>query len=476
MVLMRNALRLCFVCLLCVLAGGVLAAEGDQELRVEAEQTLRKAVGYFRERVARHNGYVYYYSLDLQQRWGEGKAAADTIFVQPPGTPTIGLAFLRAYDATGDRFYLEAARDSAEALAYGQLESGGWTQTIDFVPTANSGKYRNGRGGKRNNSSLDDGQTQSALLLCMQADQALEFKNEGIHEAALSGLQALLKAQFPNGAFPQVWTGPVESHPVRRASYPDYDWKVEGRIKNYWDQYTLNDGLAGTVSDTLIEAGRVYRDDKYRAALVRLGEFLLLAQMPQPQPAWCQQYNPEMKPIWARKFEPPAIASWESQDVMETLIKIARQTGDKKYLAPIPGAIAYLEKCVQPDGKLPRYLELQTNRPLYMNSKYELSYDGADAPSHYGWTQPSRLPRIARAYEAAARGDDVGKTRPAGGLADKVRKIIASLDDQGRWVSVYGGERLAGQPKFKTGERYLSSAVFAANVAALSEFLMKSDN
>lgn len=472
MVLMQNALRLSFICLLCGLFGDVLDAdEADKQLRAEAEQALRKAATYLREHVARHNGYVYYYSLDLQQRWGEGQAAADTIFVQPPGTPTVGLAYLRAYDATRDRLYLEAARDAAEALAYGQLASGGWTQTIDFVPTANSGKYRNGRGGKRNNSSLDDGQTQAALRLCMRADQALESKNEVIHEAALSGLDALLKAQFPNGAFPQVWTGPVASHPVRRAGYPDYDWKIEGRIKNYWDQYTLNDGLAGTVSDTLIEAERVYGDDKYRAALVKLGEFLLLAQMPQPQPAWCQQYNPEMKPIWARKFEPPAIASWESQDVMETLIKIARHTGDKKYLAPIPAAIAYLEKCVQPDGKMPRYLELQTNKPLYMNAKYELSYDDAEAPGHYGWKPSSRLPRIKQQNAAAVRGDDPKASRDANDLAGKVRKLIASLDDQGRWVSTYGGERLIGQPKFKPGERYLSSAVFAANVTALSEFL-----
>ncbi len=38
-----------------------------------------------------------------------------------------------------------------------------------------------------------------------------------------------------------------------KASFPDYDWRTVGRIKNYWDMYTLNDGLAGTVTATLID-------------------------------------------------------------------------------------------------------------------------------------------------------------------------------------------------------------------------------
>lgn len=442
----------------------------QEDERAAARQALRKGAAYYRSSVASHGGYVYYYSLDLQRRWGEGKASADTIFVQPPGTPTVGLAYLQAHTATGDAFYLDAARDAAEALAYGQLESGGWTQTVDFVPTANSGKYRNGRGGKRNNSSLDDGQTQSALLLCMHVDLALKFKNERVHDAARYGLDALLAAQFANGAFPQSWTGPAEARPVRQARFPDYDWKTAGRIKNYWEQYTLNDGLAGTVADTLIEAHRIYGEDKYKLALIRLGEFLIASQMPQPQPAWCQQYNAEMFPIWARKFEPPAIASWESQDVLETLLKIARYTGDKKYLAPIPPALAYLKGCVLPEGKLPRFLELRTNKPLYMNADYELSYDDAAAPSHYGWKQSSRLQEIERAYEAANRGDAPPSERQASKLGE-VRRVIAALDDQGRWISTYAGERLTGQPKFEPSERYLSSAVFARNVETLSEYL-----
>jgi PelA/Pel-15E family pectate lyase len=342
-----------FGLLLCVVSA-VGVARG-QDLRAEAAAAMKKAAQYFRGNAAARGGYVYYYSLDLRDRWGEGKAAADTIFVQPPGTPTVGTAFLKAFEATGDTFYLEAARDAAEALVHGQLQSGGWTQTIHFGPAKRAGKYRNGQGGSWNVSSLDDGQTQSALQLLMRADRALGFKHAAIHEAAEFGLNALLAAQFPGGGFPQVWTKPVEQKPAKTAKYPDYDWRTEGKVKNYWDYPTLNDGLAGSVGATLLEAHRTYKDEKYKAALERLGDFLIRAQMPDPQPGWCQQYYDDMAPMWARKFEPPAITGWESQDAMETLIAIARFTGKKKYLEPLPRALAYFKPKVTPDGRVARF-------------------------------------------------------------------------------------------------------------------------
>ena len=48
------------------------------------------------------------------------------IWVQPPGTPAVGMAYLDAYDVSGDTLYLNGAIDAARALAWGQLGSGGW--------------------------------------------------------------------------------------------------------------------------------------------------------------------------------------------------------------------------------------------------------------------------------------------------------------------------------------------------------------
>ena len=201
-----------------VLAVGVISPNADHchgqetSLRTQTIAAMRNSAEFYYGRVASHGGYVYHYSLDLNERWGEGVATKDQIWIQPPGTPTVGLAYLKAYEATGDKFYLEAARDAALAVVHGQLKSGGWTNSVDFDPTsARTAEYRNGKGRGKNNSSLDDGQTQSALRLLVNVDNALDFKNEPIHEAALIGLEALLRAQFPNGGFPQIWTGPVEA-------------------------------------------------------------------------------------------------------------------------------------------------------------------------------------------------------------------------------------------------------------------------
>ncbi len=467
---MSHAFRALVLVLCC--AAPLQAQQPDPELRADAQKALKKAATFYRDKVASHGGYVYYYTPDLKERWGEGAANPDTLFVQPPGTPTVGMAYLKAYDATGDKFYLDAARDTAGALVYGQLESGGWTQTIHFAKANRMGKYRNGKGGNWNVSSLDDGQTQAALAMLMRADRALSFKDEEIHDAATYGLDALLKAQFSNGGFPQVWQKPSDAKVTGTAKFPDYDWKTEGRVKNYWDFPTLNDGLAGTVSDTLIEAHETYKDAKYKTALAKLGDFLIAAQMPDPQPGWCQQYSYDMVPIWARKFEPAAITGWESQDAMKTLIRIARHTGDKKYLEPIPKALAYFNKCLLPDGKVARFYEFKTNKPLYMDARYELTYDDSAAPGHYGWKQPAGFKQIEKDYDAAKAGAAVvAKPRTAKELEADVRRVIKELDADGKWVSVYAGERLVGQPKFATGFKYVSSEVFSKNVETLSAYL-----
>ncbi|MDP6445874.1 MAG: pectate lyase [Pirellulaceae bacterium] len=449
----------------------------EQRLRNETVLAMKRAAGYYREQVAVHGGYVYFYSLDLQQRWGEGLASKDQIWVQPPGTPTVGMGFLAAFEATGDDYYLQAATAAAEALVYGQMRSGGWTNCIDFNPRGDRvALYRNGRGRGRNTSSLDDGQTASAIRLLIRADRAHQFKHRRIHTAAEVALAALLNAQYPNGAFPQVWDDDkMPDPPARSASYPEYNWRSEGRIKNYWDMYTLNDNVPGYVAETLIDAHAIYRDDRYLDAARRLGDFLISAQMPDPQPGWAQQYNYEMKPIWARKFEPPAVSGDESQEAVQTLLTIHAATGDDKYLAPIPSALAYLRRSLLTDGRLARYYELKTNIPLYMARKgkvYRLTYDDDELPTHYGWKTDSRLDELSALFNAARSGKQGSSTKPAADRA-AIRRIIGQLDQQGRWVSTYGGERLVGQAKLKIGAEYLSSELFSRNLTKLAGHVSK---
>ncbi len=477
---------------LAVLAGAVVnggpaasclsAADRSDDLRTQTETTLKRATEFYHQRVARHGGYVYYYSVDLKRRLGEGVASDDQIWVQPPGTPTVGLAFLKAFEATGDGAYLDAATDAAVALIYGQLESGAWTNCVDFDPRGKLvGQYRNGKGRGRNFSSLDDGQTETAIRFLIGADKAHAFKHKAIHESVAVALDALLAAQFASGAFPQGWDDvPVKTkQPILKASFPQYDWRSEGRIKDYWDMYTLNDGLAGDVCETLIAAHRTYGDERYLAAIRRLGDFLLLAQMPEPQPGWAQQYSYEMHPIWARRFEPAAIAGRESQDALKTLLTISEYTSEKKYLEPIPRALAWLKRSRLSDGRLARYYALESNRPLYMvrdGRDYSLTYDDSRLPSHYGWKVAAEIELIEEWYQRAQSGGPSNAALSAVDSRDLVRRvqaIVESLDPEGRWISTFNNEPLPGQPKFRPGDQYISSAVFSENVELLSVYLSR---
>ncbi len=95
-----------------------LAHAGDAALREEAATAMRRAAAFFRTRVSTEGGYLWRYSEDLSLREGEGTATDKMIWVQPPGTPSVGMAFLTAYEATDDSYYLDAARDAAYSFCH----------------------------------------------------------------------------------------------------------------------------------------------------------------------------------------------------------------------------------------------------------------------------------------------------------------------------------------------------------------------
>lgn len=442
-----------------LLLAALLAPQAADPLRDDAAAALKRAVDYMRTKIARHGGYGWYVSADLARRHGEGVMTADQIWVQPPGTPSVGLAFLRAWEATREPACLEAATAAAAALRRGQLKSGGWTAMIDFDPAgARKFAYRDGPGGGRNTSSLDDDQTTSVLRFLLRLERATGTKDE----ALATGLDALIAAQFPNGGFPQVWTGPAERRPVLDARMPDGDWRELPRVKEYWFHYTINDGSPGRVAALLAEEG----SERSLRALAKLGDFLVRARLPEPQPAWAQQYDAEMRPAWARKFEPPGVTGGESQDAMEALIRIAETLKEPKYLEPIPAAIAYLRRSALPDGRLARFYELKTNRPLWLNTKYEVVYTDDDLPTHYGFKVDSRLDRLEQELARAKSGAPRDPTAPSKDrLRSAAKKAVDSLDAEGRWIET--GSPRRGLP----AGGWIGSERFASNLDALSAFL-----
>jgi hypothetical protein len=482
---------------------GAQFAHAQQPSRDEVIGGLKKAAAFVHDHLSIHGGYVYAFSGDLKLREAEGVTDEHTIWVQPPGTPLVGEAFLDVYEATEDAQVLGYAKEAALALAQRQLQSGGWYYSAKFEEVPAKRNYhrfdlnwqpvpdrvpvgeRANPGGwdvwKRrtfepNLTILDDDTTQAALRFLTRIDKALNFAERRIHEAALFGLKSLMQAQYPNGAWSASYdrfpdhSPSEENFPVKPASYPD-DWPRKWP-KDFTGCYVLNDDLVADCIHTLVRAFETYKDERYLAGAKKGGEFLLLAQMPEPQPAWCQQYDKEMKPVWSRAFEVTAISSRESETTMEALMLLCRATGDKKWLVPIPKALGYLRKSLRPDGTLARYYELRTNKPLYFQRAkgggHELTDSDDNPASNYGFVIEPILDDIEAEHQrliamAKPGGQRPIKDQPAE-LSKATREIIASMDERGAWVE-HGVKMKHNKGVPPSG--VIFSEVFAKNVATL---------
>lgn len=445
----------------------------------EIRRALVRAAEFYTRQVATHGGYVYRYSADLQKSEGEGQTTRETVWVQPPGTPTVGLALLEAWERTGEPILLDGAKAAGECLIRGQLRSGGWNDRIEFAEAVRQKvAYRIDPPAKKrqfNVSTFDDNKTQAALTFLIRLDHATKFREARLHEAVTFALDSILKNQFPNGAWGQGFETPPDpaQYPVLPASNPT-SWPRKYPGGDYWWFYTFNDNAIADTIEMLFLAGEVYQSDRYRAAALQAADFILLAQLPEPQPAWAQQYDFQMHPVWARKFEPAAVSGGESQGLIRTLLDVYIETGDRKYLEPIPRALAYLKRSELADGRLARFYELQTNKPLYFTKSYELTHDDSDLPTHYGFQVPSRVDELQRQYEQtaaiaveklAARRKSRAVPKKSQPPASDVERVVQALDERGAWVEV---GRLKYHGKADTTDRIIDSATFAKNLDLLS--------
>lgn len=480
----------------------------------DVSSALSKAVAFYHQHASRHGGYVYRYSADFTLREAEGIPGPDTIWIQPPGTPAVGMAMLDAYEATKNEECLTAAVDAAHAVSRSQLASGGWDYSGHFdsakrdkmlyrrdadgalidrkkVPQGESGwhVWRQREHKDTNYSTLDDDVTQSAIRLLVRVDHALGGKDEEIREVADFALRAVLNAQYPAGAwsasFDTLPTTPpsVDKYPVIPASYPE-SWPRKWP-KDFTGCYVLNDNTHATMMATLLLAWQLRKDQSYLDAAKRAGDFLITAQMPEPQPAWAQQYDAKMQPAWSRAFEPSAISGRESQTNMWALLKLSAATSDRKYLAPVAKAAGYLRKSLLPKNQVARFYELQTNKPLYFErgaggKGFELTYDDSHPSSNYGWKWDSELDAIEETGRKVFRGEPVvfprtEKERWSSTPTDKeIDTILSEQKPDGSWPETKddrGTMRNAEGKKTEPKGGVLHSDTFVQNVKALSSWL-----
>ena len=436
------------------LATGTPAATPEQ-----TRDALDKATTFLQS-IATEGGYLWSYSEDLKSRRGEETATPSQIWVQPPGTPSVGQTFLRAYDTTRDAKHFDAAQATALALVRGQLESGGWSYLIEFDPgkrkewTYRADSAISGAR-SRNTTTFDDNNTQSALRFLLAFWKAARERNlpevaSRVREAIDYGLLKMIEAQYPNGAWPQRYEGrsrDLAKYPVQPARYPK-EWSRRWPNKPYGDFYTFNDNTQRDCIETMLEAFKILGERKYRDAALRGGDFLILAQLPEPQPGWAQQYNFNLEPDWARAFEPPAVCTGESAGVIRLLVDLHLETGEEKFLKPIPAAIAWLMRSQISSNRWARLYELETNQPIYGDRDglvhYRLEEISLERQRGYGWQGDFGILEAVRYYETLRRAGRErqlalrNKSKPERNLKSlerAVAQIMETQDPTGRWLS-----------------------------------------
>ena len=448
--------------LLFLLAFLLPTAAAQAQSRAEIERVMRRATEFMVDRVADHGGFVWTYLPDLSRRWGEMEAEPGMLWVQAPGTATMGHLFLDAFNATGDHYYYDAAARAADALIAGQHRSGGWNYFIHRGgPAAAQRWYATiGRNGWRleefqhysDNATFDDAGTAESMQLLLRLYMV---RHEARFRPPLErGINFILRSQFPNGGWPQRWP--------RDPRYPAYQRLL-----------TFNDDVAKENIRFLIMAGQALdRPELLRAARRGMDVFVLTRGRGR-QAGWGLQYDRRLNVAGARSYEPRAFVTHTTAANIEQLMEFYRLTGERRYLAPIPAALDWLASVRLPEGvgprdrRFPTFVEPGTNRALYnhrrgsnvVNGRYYQDYDPARPIAHYSQFRAIDLERLRRDYERlaampgaeATRGSALLERRPfprffiLEGLAAgsdftnaarlAPREIIRSLNDQGWWPS-----------------------------------------
>ena len=455
---------------------------------------MKKAASFMANTVANRGGYVYNYSEDLSEQWGEVSARKTQIWVQPPGTPTVGMMYLEAYKATGDPDYLGYAKKAANALIWGQHTVGGWHYLIDFdmtgiqkwydeVATRCWGwqEYLHYYG----NSSFDDYTTSAPTRFLLELYMAT--LDPAYRVPLLKALDFILESQYPNGAWPQ-------RYPLK------YDHPYDGH-DDYSSYYTFNDDVMSDTIAVLMEAYEKLGDERYRQAAYRGMDFYLVAQLPEPQAGWAQQYTYDMKPGWGRSYEPDGICTGQTLGCIADLQKFYKITGDRKYLRPIPGALKWLEDAIitegLPEGKTHAYFyELGTNKALWTHregtniddGRYWTDYDITD---YYPYGVPVTLNieyykqeferiRSLSPEDARAEYEKDSRTKSHVNPADpvEIERLISSLDNRGAWITDVRLPQFFGDAIKEPWDtiRGIDIRVFLKNMQTLIDFLSDGDN
>jgi PelA/Pel-15E family pectate lyase len=303
----------------------------------------------------------------------------------------------------------EALRIADNVVLY-QRDSGGWPKNIDMgKPFDESERPALLAQKKETDSTIDNGATYTQLSYLARV-----YTKQPQHrhrEAFLKGFDFLLKAQYPNGGWPQFY--PDLSGYYKHITYNDD--AMTGVLK------LLRDVAAAKPNYTFVDETRRAR----AASAVEKGiECILKTQVVVNgrRTVWCAQHDEvTLAPAPARKFEVTSLSGGESVGIVRFLMSIKKPS--REVVEAIESAMAWFEQtqlngikwiekadASQPGGidrvvvKDPeagpiwaRFYEIGTNRPVFVGRDSVVKYSVAEIEHErrvgYAWyvEEPAKL-------------------------------------------------------------------------------------
>lgn len=273
----------------------------------------------------------------------------------------------------------EALRIAALVLLY-QRNSGGWPKNIDMgKPVNEQDRARLAAEKKETDSTIDNGATFTQLSYLARVYTAQHHERH--RESFLKGLDYLLKAQYPNGGWPQF--------------YPD--------LSGYYKHITFNDNAMIGVMKLLRDVATSrpaysFVEEARRAAAAKAVEkgigVILKTQVivNGKRTVWCAQHDEvTLAPAAARKYEVVSLSGGESVEIVRFLMSIKKPS--PAVVEAIESAVAWFQQSQLKDSKgepvWARFYEIGTNRPIFVGRdgvvKYDVNQIEEERRTGYAW-------------------------------------------------------------------------------------------
>jgi hypothetical protein len=282
--------------------------DAADKFRKRVRSALRQAVRFMDEEVSYRGGYVWAYLPDLSVSWGEMEAKRTMCWIQPPGTPSAGHAFLDAYHATGDELFYKAAERTARALVAAQHPAGGWNYIYDFAGEASLKHWYEtiGANGWRleefqhyyGNATFDDAGTAVASQFLLR--MYLEKRDWRFRGPLYKAIDFVTSAQFSSGVADGGWPqryppfpGSVSSMPLPNPQQLPPGATQGMEDGDYTRQITFNDDVAGENIKFMLMCVVGLGETRLIEPVQRAMQCLRRLQQPGPQAGWALQHLTE---------------------------------------------------------------------------------------------------------------------------------------------------------------------------------------